>query len=239
MLKAQIGASLDSTATGKDTAYNLTLSNMQLWLSSEHDWPFLEHRWDLTCSAGSQYLTIPTAAAAQPGDLGASVAINFEREVKVSVYYNTKYWPVDYGIGDAEYSIFNPAIQGSAIDPIQRWRFATDTSEAANANKIEIWPMPVTEQTLRFTGQRALLALSADGDKADLDDLLLVLFAAAELLAFSQQQNAQMCATRAQTRLKMLLGQYPQRTRSCIVGGPPSFDRRRVRAVPIVGVAHS
>lgn len=237
MLKAELGYSLDATATGKDAALKQLLSNKEQWLATELDWPFLEHRWDLACNSGSRYLNLPTVEAS-PGDEGASAAINFEREVRVEVLYNSRYWPVEYGIGAREYNIFNSDLQGQAMDPIQRWRFATDTSEAANANQVEIWPVPVTAQTLRFTGQRALLTLAVDADKADLDDTLLVLFCAAELLANLDQNNAQLVAGRAQERLRKVMGNYPSRKRTISFNGGDggSLKRKDIRAVPIVAV---
>ena len=236
MLKAELGYSLDASATGKDTALKQMLSNKEQWLSTELDWPFLEHRWDLACGVGSRYLNLPTTEAS-PGDEGATVAINFEREVRVEVFYNNKYWPLDYGIGSTEYNIFNSDLSGQVMDPIQKWRFATDTSEVANANQIEIWPTPVTAQTVRFTGQRVIGALAADADKADLDDTLIVLFTAAEMLANLDQNNAQLVMARAQERLKKVIGNYPARTRRIIIGGgAEKMTRKHVRTVPLVAV---
>jgi hypothetical protein len=235
MLKAELQYSLDSTATGKDTALNQLLASKELWLASEFDWPFLEHRWDVTVNAGGRFINFPTTESSV-GDEGASVAINFEREVRVETKYNSKWWPMDYGIGAQEFNIFDSDLS-ITMDPIMRWRFATDASEAASPNQFEVWPMPVTSQTVRFTGQRALIAMSSDSDKADLDDNLIVLFCAAEQAAVNQMASAQLLANRAQERLKKVLGSYPERTRRLVLGRSDGrYDRKRVRTVPLVAV---
>ena len=239
MLKAELQYSLDSTATGKDTALNQLLSNKEQWLASEYDWPFLEHRWDITVNAGNRFLTLPTQESSS-GDEGASVAINFEREVRVEVKYNNKWWPLDYGVGAEEFNIFDSdgtTTPVQPMDPVMRWRFATDTSEGANPNQFEIWPVPVTTQIIRFTGQRALLTLSADADKADLDDQLIVLFTAAEQAAINEMASAQLLAQRAQERLKKVMGNYPSRDRRVVLGRSDNrFTRKQVRTVPLVAV---
>src|SRR5512139_3744374 len=97
MLKAELGYSLDATATGKDVGLQQLLANKQMWLATEYDFPFLEHRWDLTCAAGSRFLNLPTTTSST-ADKGATLSINFERPVVVEAKYNDAWVPVDYGI---------------------------------------------------------------------------------------------------------------------------------------------
>ena len=230
MLKAEVGYSLDASATGKDAALIQLLCNKQKWLVGEYDFPFLEHRWNLSCAPGSRYLTIPAADV-----LGQSININFERPAKVEVFYNNKWLDIDYGIGSDEYNYLNSDDPTQVLDPIQKWRFATDSTEVASPNYVEIWPLPVTAQTLRFTAQRDLQQLNALTDKADLDDTLLVAFTAVGLVPAKERPEKMQVA---QDRLRRVLGGYPRRAHRLIYGrgGNHGFEEKRVRTVTVVAV---
>lgn len=229
-LKAEVGDSLDATATGKDSVYAQLLSNKQQWLSTEFSWPFLEHRWDVAMVAGTRYYTLPTIPST--GDLGPTVAINLEHSVKTEVQFGSKWQDVDAGIGSQEFN-FIDSDAGLTLDPVQRWRLATDSSDAANANKFEVWPVPGIATIFRFTGQRAVTDLVVAGDKADLDDMLLVYFVAAELLARANQKDAQLKANLAQQRLIRLRGSYPVRQRKTVIGGQTN-SRDKIRVSPLI-----
>jgi hypothetical protein len=69
--------------------------------------------------------------------------------------------------------------------------------------------VPTVAQTIRFTGQRVVQALAVDADTADLDDMLIILFVAAERLTRSKQQDAQLKMQLAQRRLQWLRQNYP------------------------------
>jgi hypothetical protein len=218
MLKAEVGLSLN-VGTQKDTALNTLLSDMQKWLASEFDWPFLADRWDVTAAASSRLISVPTTAQIA----GANQSINFERPVTVQTKWNTLWQDVDYGIGQDEFNYLD-SDRGITADPVQRWQMA-------GQDKFEIWPMPASPQIVRFQGQRALAALTADGSLADLDDVLIVLFVAAEMLANEGMKNAPIALAKAQERLARLRGVYPARQRTYIVGS--GSEKGSVRIVPM------
>lgn len=226
LLKAEL-RDAQETNTNTDTEYNYALSNKQRDLALAYDWPFLEHDWDLSCAAGSRYLNIPTSDTR-----AASVTINFERPVRVSNLFGSLYNEVDYGIGIEQYNYLEGTTEPQ--DPIQRWRLVTNTSEATNPDQVEIWPVPGTAQTLRFTGQRNVLTLSSDTDKADLDDLLLVYFVAADYLAMRGMTNAPAALAKAQSHLIKLRTGYP--TKECppvVFGKQTYFERENIKLVAI------
>jgi len=233
MLLAEIGDS-NTPNTTRTLELNTLLSNKQKWLASEYSWPFLEQRWDQNVNSGQQYPTLPTV---NDDALGETVAINFERPVLAEVFWNQVYDEIFYGIGSEEYNFMNFALQ-QQTDPIQRWRFRTDTSEATAPDTFEVWPVPVTPQTVRFTGQRALTTLTADSDKADLDDMLLVYFAAAEILSRAKQMDSQLKLAMAKQRLEKLRGAYPVRTQEVVLGQGRKDFREQRRIVPMIIVAH-
>lgn len=230
-LKAEIG-DFSGTNTVRDLELTQLLDNKQKWLATEYEWPFLEQRWDQTVAIGAQFKTLPTTDAE-----GDTTAINMERFPKVEVYWGQHWTPVEYGIGSDEYNTLDHSL-GQDSDPIQRWRVATNPNEPTNPNQYEVWPVPVTAQTIRFTGQRTVTDLTANGATADLDDMLLVYFVAGERLMRSKQQDAQLKLQMAQRRLQWVRQNYPTRDvrRSLAGGGESDFKRDRRNVGMLIAV---
>jgi hypothetical protein len=111
-------------------------------------------------------------------------------------------------------------------DPIQNWRWSEE-------GQFEIWPINVQGQSIRFTGQRALDPLAAGTDTADLDDLMLVLFVAADILARSKQADAKLKLDAATLRLAQQRGGYPTKPKGLIIGNTGETDKLHSRLIPI------
>lgn len=229
MLLAEIGDNSSPNELRKKELKTL-LSNKQKWLASEYDWPFLQHQWDAPCPAMTQYITLPTLDVR-----GAAATINFERPVLHHVFWNDVYDEVDYGVGIPEYNYMNMAL-GQQSDPIQRIQLVSDDSELTNPSQFEVWPVPVTAQVIRFTGQRALEEIVADTDTADLDDMLLVYFVAAEILTRKKQVDAQLKVELAKQRLARLQRVYPAREQKVILGQKQQLSREERRILPIISI---
>lgn len=225
LLKAEI-RDVQETNTALDTEYNYLLSSKQQELASQWDWNFLRHDWDLSCTAGGRYFDIPTSDVR-----GQAVAINFERPLIVSRLYNSYYEPVQYGITLEDYNCREGASE--AQDPIQKWQVVTNANESANPDEIEVWPIPVTTQTLRFTGQRVVQTLSSDSHTTDLDHLLLVYSVAADILAMRGQKNASIMMKRAMDRLTFLRGTMPTNERCVVFGKPKYQDSEAVKIIAV------
>jgi len=102
--------------------------------------------------------------------------------------------------------------------------------------RIEVWPMNSTAQTIRLTGQRELNDLVVDTDTADLDDELLTLSVAIDILSRSRKADAEIKLQMASRRLQQIRSGLPEREHDkCIFGGSPlSRDRELRRLVPVV-----
>jgi len=233
MLLAEIG-DYGTPNTTRTAEMNTLLSDKQKWLASEYSWPFLQQFWDVAVNAGSQYNNMPVV---NDSNLGESLALDLMRPFWVDVFWNQVYDEMQYGIGRDEYNWMNFAL-GQSTDPIQRWRFNSNVNETVHPNQFEVWPVPVTPQTVRFTGQRVMLPLVQDTDTADLDDMLIVMFAAGELLTRKKQQDGQLKLGLAKQRLEKLKSAYPVRDRDVILGGGKRNWREQRRVVPMVIVAH-
>lgn len=230
MLKAAVGDSL-TIGTQVDSLYQQRLSDKQQWLAGEYDFPFLKDRWDVAIGANDRFLPFPTTTA----DGSTEINIAFERPVNVFVNWTNNWQKVDYGIDElTEFNNLNsdsnqPGWARQPNDPVQRWQFNGES-------QFEIWPIPVTQQTIRFVGQRVLSPLVTPTDTADLDDQFLITSLAVDLLLKKKSADAQSLLASAQQRFNALRACYPCRTRQVVLGGQLK-DRMWRRRVPIVTVA--
>lgn len=104
---------------------------------------------------------------------------------------------------------------------------AAPTTNTAQTSYFEVWPVPTTTQTIRFTGERLLNQLVNDTDTADLDDVLLVLSVAAADAARRELQDAPILAKRAAQRFMQLQATQPTSTPVFRVGFQ---DQRQYRS---------
>ncbi len=215
MLKAELGYNLTAgVATADDQQLYRLIDNEQKRLAADYDWSYLDKYTDVTAAIASRYLTLPTD-------------IVFERPVRVERRFNLLWQDIEHGILDEDYNVSDSDLSRT-MDPIQKWRLRSD------GTTFEVWPMPSTAQTVRFHGQRPITSLQTasayDPTKTlDLDDLLVVLYVAANRLMRMKQQDAQLMLTRAENRLQMLRVSAPPITqREFVLGGDQSdFERRR------------
>lgn len=230
MLKAEIG-DYSGTNSTRDAELNVLLATKQKVLGTEHDWPFLHQQWDVVVSAGTKFVAVPTSTATAANPASQTVDVDLDKLPTLWVYYNGTYQPVIYGVQPDEYNVFDFTNDASRSDPIQRWRYATNVNESNLPNRFEVWPVPATEQKLRFIGKRALTTLTSDSHTADLDDVLIVLFTAADILARKKSQDAQLKLQQANRRLQWLRQGYNVKDVKRTMDGQSEGDR-----VKLVGI---
>jgi hypothetical protein len=85
---------------------------------------------------------------------------------------------------------------------ITHWDIVED--DATDAPAIEVWPVPALDDTLILSGKRAPGTLSTGSDTAVLDDHLLVLTVASEVLAREDKKDSDALASAAQRRYTQL-----------------------------------
>lgn len=162
-------------------------------LYDEFDWPFLRIFADVYTQAGQRYYDVPDD-------------MNFDRIEKVDYLWGNRWFPLTRGIDLTHYNTFN-SDAGVRCDPAYRW----DIKWTGDASQIEIWPIPVTnDQKVRFTGIRHMTRLVDDADRCDLDDQMVTLFAAAELLARKNAPEAQLKQQKAVERYRLIRGRSIQ-----------------------------
>jgi hypothetical protein len=200
------------------------LQRIQEWLWNDFTWPHLRvERFDML-QAGQRYYDTPDD-------------MDIDRIEKIEVRDGTRLRCLLPGIDEKHLNAYDP-VMDVRVDPARRWRISED-------EQVEIWPLPATdadpttlEGQIKFTGIRTLRPLVADADKADLDNRLIVLYAAAETLAASGAKDANLKLSQANKLYAKLRGNLMPRRKFKMFGnvddnkhvlrGPPSIYYRVV-----------
>lgn len=203
MLRAEIGDAT-SASLGQNNLPHLqqTLRRTQEFLWQDFSWPHLRVYREEILQAGQRYYSFPAD-------------LDFDRVENAQVRYDEDWRPVVYGIEHQHYNAMDPELNDRE-DPVLRW-------QAHEGDQYEVWPLPATNGLrLRFEGIKKLAPLLAEQDRAELDDNLIVLFAAAEILSRRQSADAKAkenLATRLYSRLR---GHQTSKTKMIVMGG--GFD---------------
>src|SRR5574343_539048 len=173
-----------------------------LWL--EYDWPHLRRVFPkVTLQAGERYYDFPED-------------LDLERIERVAVWWGNIPHLVQRGISFEDYAGFNSAL-GYQSEPMLRW----DVRDVDGATQFEVWPLPNSNaQEVEFIGIRSISKLVDDADLCLLDDHLVVLFAAAELLAAQKAADAQAKMQAAQAYFTKLKARTKGASREYRVGLP-------------------
>src|SRR5271157_4101605 len=158
---------------------------------AKYDWPFLCGFFPaVPLSAGQRYYQFPAG-------------LTYDRVKAVSVYFSGVPQRVERGISFEDYALFDPdggsvvgaftgefsaefGSAGAFSDPVLRWDVRAGS---ASSEQFEVWPVPSSNtQFIRFFGYLASPYLVNDSDLCWLDDMLVVLFAAADLLALDESE---------------------------------------------------
>jgi len=222
-LVAQVRAETGRTqnvAVGVDELDNIKylLSRVQEQLYDDYDWPFMNVQRTVALANGQRYYDFPTDL---PLDNITDVALN----------YNDVYQKIERGIQPRDYSVFDSnASTPEKSSPVLKW----DVRETGTTEQIEVWPIPNDNiQTLYFWGKKSLANLIQESDTADLDDRLIVLYAAAQMLARQKSLDAQAVLEQANKRLATLRRNTRKAspTIQMGLGGWRNIDRHKVKIV--------
>lgn len=224
-LRAELGHSTNAAqGVNYENSLKQTLRRVQQSLHADYDWPHLmltDEKVPLT--ADVRYYTYPTG-------------LTFDQVNKLYSPSGTQWRPMEYGIGPAQYSVWNSS-NGKTSWPPQRWQ---NHARSTTNDEFEVWPVPNQGNLeLLVTGQLALGPLVDDADKCTLDSDILVLSAAGELLQRQNQEDAELKVSKAQVLIQRVLGQQRgDKRRPWIMGGgayPVSAPRPYIDYIPIGG----
>ena len=223
-LRAECGISLNPAHNpqNRDTQIG-TLQRVQETLWGDFAWPHLRVERAIDVQAGQRYYDMPDD-------------LDIDRIEKIEFRDGSAYLPLHWGIEACHYAAMDSEI-GARSWPVQRVAIT-------EGEQLEAWPIPANDFNatsldgrIKITGIRKLRPLVADSDRADLDDNLLVLYAAAEYLARNGAKDAQVKQDKANRLYLKLRGNLmPRRTyRMFGVGEPQQPIRPVVIVHPVSG----
>lgn len=214
MLRAEARLSMNPAHNRqvRDAHVNM-LQRIQERLWDDFTWPHLRVQRLKPCSISQRYY-------ATPND------IHIDNIEKIEVFDSGGWRPLLPGIFGEHYSAYNSDLNERAW-PVMRWQIHEDED-------IEIWPIAdmngdktTMQGMLKFTGIRNLKPFVKDADRADLDDNLLVMFGAAELLAAQGAKDAQVKLDQANQIYRRQRGGLTPRKRFRMFGIGPALPAPR------------
>ena len=206
MLNAECGEEMDETISpARVIINNQLLNNQQAFLANLHTYLRGKAVVSLAAVVGTQYYNLPTG-------------IDFDR-LEEPVYTNITSWRyrMEYGIGQEEYNVFRSEL-GVKASPVMRWQLVN----VSGTLQIELWPIPSVAQSIVFTGILPITAMTTDASLCVIDDMALVLFTAAEILARKQSADAQAKGAKAKAYLDSLKASFPSKYDRFNISGAPT-----------------
>lgn len=192
-LRAETRVSLNvaHNAQARDTQVKL-LQRTQEWLWEDYAWPHLHITRQYVAQAGQRYY-----------DFGAD--FDLERIEKIEVKVDGRWHRLGVGITADDYLAYDSDLDQRSW-PVRRWKLH-------EGDQIEVHPIAdqngvadTLEGYFKVSGIKKLSPLVADADRADLDDRMIVLFAAAEVLGGKGSKDAQIKLNLANDRKAAIQG---------------------------------
>jgi len=188
-LRAETGQSLNvAQGVQSQATQDNQLDRQQRELWDAWSWPHLTYWGDLPISAGQ-------AAYAYPSEMP------FDQIRRIMISTDGSNWSLlSYGLSAFD---INPNATGTP----RRWGNVVSVEGGVTnpVGNLLLVPTPDADMTMRFEGQAPCNSLIADDDVCVLDSKAIVLFAAAEILAFQKVEAAALKLTKAQNYLRRLL----------------------------------
>lgn len=189
-------------------------------LAEDFDWEHLKLLKDASIArksmaAGQRVYDFPTA-------------VNLQKITGAWVKWGGVWAKLDYGVGFENYSAYDSDDTDIRADPVRSWQFY-------GHNQFEIWPIPATTGAsegyqVAFEGQKAIEALTTDDSRLDMDDHLITLMVAAEILNETDPKRAAVKQNAANARLLRTRGNMSGRTRVAFGLGVIGEEPMRPRA---------
>lgn len=178
-----------------------------LTLAEDYDWQHLELKKESAVSRALLQAGLRTYAF--------PAAVNPLKITRAWVKWGNVWEKVSYGVSYEEFSALDPDAN-QRTDPVTNWQFYSDI-------EFEVWPLPATNGVVNginevaFEGQKKVEQLLADSNRLDLDDHMIVLLTAAEILASDGQKVAsQLKGDAAMARMLRVRGNLGSKTRYTI-----------------------
>lgn len=181
-----------------------------------YDWPHLTIMPIVSLNGGQQFYDFPDD-------------LDYDDLDEVVVWWNNLPVQIERGIGFAEYATYNSAA-GAVSDPVCKW----DVRYTSTHEQMEVWPVPASSNgSIQFKGRAKFVPLVNDDDLCRIDDQVVVLMSAVELVPVKERQAAQAKLSAAQARIARVKGRSKSGSERVRIGlgraNPPVHGRSVVR----------
>lgn len=194
-LRAELSQSTDPAVSVSNTpTLKRILARHYEAAYEEYDWPHLNQIFDrISLSAGERFYDFPEDC-------------DYDDIQEIVVWWNSQPVPIHRGIGFEEYATLDSE-NDARSDPVERW----DVRFTSTREQMEVWPIPASSnQALQIRGKTKLVPLVNDSDLCRIDDHIVILRAAVELVPEKERSAAQAKLAHAVARL----GQIKARSRA-------------------------
>ena len=168
------------------------LERKQEWYWRQFDWPHLRVERFIEVQNGQRFYDMPND-------------LDIDRIQKIEIKHDDVYCPLRWGIEAEQYAAYD-----SEKDERQ---WPPQRVQITEHEQLEVWPIPdadydpaTQDGRIKITGIRKLRPLVRDNDVADLDDDLLILHCAGEILAAAGSADAQLKIDQANALFAKLKG---------------------------------
>jgi hypothetical protein len=172
----------------------------------DYDWPHLTVTNSVSLSAGQRFYDVPAT-------------LDYDKLVEIRLFWNSLPTPISRGISLDDFATYN-SDDDDRSDPVQKWDIRyTDIKE-----QIEVWPIPATSgDSINFIGKRKFTQLVDDADRCLIDDHVVVLSAAVELLPEKSAGKLKLKLAALQSRYNRIKGRSKAGSGSVRIGlGSPA-----------------
>jgi hypothetical protein len=196
MLRAEARLSTNP-AVGPDanTRYKQMLNRAYETLWNSTEWPHLRYTSPLQpLAAGQRFYDFPAG-------------MDQTNLIEVVAWWGNEPYPLEPGIGFEEYAAFDSNTDERS-DPPMKYDLRQNTPGVI---QYEIWPVPASSGVnVQFKGRRRFVRLVNPGDICLIDDNVLVLTVAAEILMATDEESAKAKARAAQQAFQTVRAAHSQ-----------------------------
>lgn len=200
MLRAELRRSTQSNVGVADLPDLKQAINRQYAIQRErYQWPFLRYRFILPLKASQQYYDMPslltplssvpnvgTPAPPPSPPTTTAVKMSHRHVLRAAAVFGNVPMRIVRGISFEDYALFDYEQYGTVSDPVEKWDLV---AASPSQTQIEVWPVPASDTNyLRFLAGVETPSLVNDTDLCWLDDMLVVMYAAADCLALDMSE---------------------------------------------------
>lgn len=205
-LRAELERAVDPAAGVADLpSLQRTIQRNYESLYDAYDWPHLTVTGVVSLSAGERYYDFPAN-------------LDYDKLDEIKLFWSSRPVNIDRGISLDDMYLYD-SDNDERSDPVQKW----DVRLVSTVEQMEVWPIPASSvDTIRMKGKLKFAQLIDDADQCLIDDSLVLLTSAVELLPEKANNHLKAKLAALQSRMGIVKGRSKfgaERTRMGLGGG--------------------